>query len=735
MKRRMLKTVLFFASVTALMCIMIFSVSAKTVKYKDFTFDVNGKTATVTAYKGKATSVKIPKTVKGATVKAIGLEAFWSNKTMKSVSIPSTVTSIGLAAFNECTALEKITIPSKVTTIGESAFWYCTSLKSAIIPKSVTKIGANAFKGCNKLTAYVIKGSYAEKQIKKYDNVKLAYRYISTLKLSSTTLKLAAGTADTLKCTISPSAVYNSKLTYSTSDKKVATVSSKGKITAVGCGKATITVKTNDGSKITKKCTVTVVPAKVASLTVTKKTVSGFTLKWSAATGATKYKIYRYNTKTKKWDGIATTEKLTYAVKNLTMGTSYKYKVRAYTKVGKSTYSGAISSAVTAQTLMPAKVTKLTASAARVHVNLSWAKADNATGYEVYSYDSATKKYTLKATTKSLKIKISSLTPGTKYSYAVKSYYQTKDTKVLSKDYSAIVSFTTKPDYITGLAADAEATTHNSITLKWNAVKGANGYRVMMYNETAKAFQKLKDTTETGIVIENLTAEKEYRFTVKTYIKNGTSNLYGYECDELKVKTKAAPPSSQTVFNNFLKAYNDTKASKASFIMFSELNSENVSAPSIEKYEPILSAVFATSQNNYRFTNGVEAALKKTPSQLIYPYDKLCTLTYKNIDEESITAEENGLGTEITFSLKAEDKAAAVNSLIVPAIDWDKISKDNKDFALVDCTYNGTTVKAKLQDGKISYITVYVPVTVNFKLGTTPYSFSGTIVHKNVFVW
>lgn len=735
MKRRMFKTLLFFTSVTALMCIMLFSVSAKTVKYKDFTFDVNGKTATVTAYKGKASKVTIPKTVKGATVKAIGLEAFWSNKTMKSISIPSTVTSIGIAAFNECTALEKITIPSKVTKIGESAFWYCSNLKTAIIPKSVKTIGKNAFKGCKKLTAYVIKGAPAEKQMKQFKDVKLAYRYITSLKLASTSLKLAAGSSDTLKCTISPSAVYNKKLTYTSSDKKVATVDSKGKIRAVGCGKATITVKTNDGSKLTKKCTVTVTPAKVTSLSVTKKTVTGFTLKWSAATGATKYKIYRYNSKTKKWDGIATTDKLTYTVKNLAVGTSYKYKVRAYTKVSKSTYSGAISSAVTATTLVPSKVTSLKASAARNYANLSWAKADNATGYDIYSYNESTKKYTYKASVASTKLKLTALTPGTKYSFAVKSFYELKGKKTPCKDYSSIVTFTTRPDYIKGLAADSEETTHNSITLKWNAVKGAAGYRVQMWDDAKKEYKALGNVSATTYVVKNLAAEKEYKFTVKTYIKDGTANLYGYNCDALTVKTKAAPPSTQTVFNNFLKAYNDSKSSKASLRMFEEVYSENVSAPGIEKYEPVFTAVFSSSSKSYKFVNGVEQTLKKTPSQLVYPYDKLCTLAYKSIDEKSIVTEENGNGDEITFSLKSEDKSGAVNSLITPVIDWDKIAKDNKDFVLEGCTYSGTTVNAKIQNGKLSFVTVSVPVTVNFRLGVTPYSFSGTIVRTTTYIW
>ena len=167
MKKRLFKTALFFMSVTALICIMIFSASAKTVNYGDFVFDVKTSSATLLEYKGKAADVTIPSKVSGVYVTEIGNEAFWCVKTMKTLSIPSTVTKIGTAAFNECTSLTKVVIPGKVKSIGESAFWYCTGLKTIVLPQSVTAIGKNAFKGCSKATAYVTKGSYAEKYIKK----------------------------------------------------------------------------------------------------------------------------------------------------------------------------------------------------------------------------------------------------------------------------------------------------------------------------------------------------------------------------------------------------------------------------------------------------------------------------------------------------------------------------------------------------------------------------------------
>lgn len=60
-----------------------------------------------------------------------------------------------------------------------------------------------------------------------------------------------------LIATIKPDDAQDKSVTWSSSDKNVATVDTNGKVTAVADGKATITVKTNDGGK-TATCEVTV---------------------------------------------------------------------------------------------------------------------------------------------------------------------------------------------------------------------------------------------------------------------------------------------------------------------------------------------------------------------------------------------------------------------------------------------------------------------------------------------
>ncbi len=76
------------------------------------------------------------------------------------------------------------------------------------------------------------------------------------IKLSNKKINLKLNKTKTLKYTITPENSYISKVKWSSSNSKVATVNSKGKVTAKGLGKCTITLTVN--GKIKAKCTVTV---------------------------------------------------------------------------------------------------------------------------------------------------------------------------------------------------------------------------------------------------------------------------------------------------------------------------------------------------------------------------------------------------------------------------------------------------------------------------------------------
>lgn len=116
-------------------------------------YETIGKTITITGYANQSiTDLRIPSSIDGLPVTAIGEKAFTGAYYLTNITIPPTVITIGEQAFYACFELTSITIPTSVTTIGAMAFYSCFSLTSVTISASVTSIGEMAFEGCIDLT-------------------------------------------------------------------------------------------------------------------------------------------------------------------------------------------------------------------------------------------------------------------------------------------------------------------------------------------------------------------------------------------------------------------------------------------------------------------------------------------------------------------------------------------------------------------------------------------------------
>ena len=131
----------------------------------------------------------------------------------------------------------------------------------------------------------------------------------------------------------------SAKMRYSSSDKSVATVDSKGKVTMKHPGKTIITIKTAASKPYTaasKKVKVTVLPGKASELTAASSD-DGITLEWTAGKMAEKYQVYRKTTDG-DWEKIANVSETKYTDSDIEAGETYYYKVRSYTKYNGKNY-------------------------------------------------------------------------------------------------------------------------------------------------------------------------------------------------------------------------------------------------------------------------------------------------------------------------------------------------------------------------------------------------------------
>ncbi len=158
------------------------------------------------------------------------------------------------------------------------------------------------------------------------------------------------------------------------------------------------------------------------TLTATSSTNS-VTLNWNSVAGAQGYIVYQHIDGKWKSVGTPSSSKKSGTVKNLKHNTSYRFAIRAYTKVKGKAVLGPASNIVTVKTLNRNKV-KLSSSGVNASaVALKWTKAADATGYRVYCYvNGAWKAIKNIMSRDTLSYTVTSLSSDKKYQFRVRPF-------------------------------------------------------------------------------------------------------------------------------------------------------------------------------------------------------------------------------------------------------------------------------------------------------------------------
>lgn len=203
-------------------------------------------------------------------------------------------------------------------------------------------------------------------------------------------------------------------------------------------------------------------PEAVTGLYVTQTTATTVTLSWNAAAGATGYLIYRAPAASADFTYCGYILTNTYTDQNLASGTSYVYKVCAYTS--DISFTGDYSQNVYTSTT-PAKV-KLKYKAGEEKIRFSWTKVTGADSYDIYISNDGID-YRLLATNKgntNCSYLVEELTTGDTYYFnaiARRSYKGTAYDSLIS-DPAEITMQETEPTSMVGkFFADKEAFTQS----------------------------------------------------------------------------------------------------------------------------------------------------------------------------------------------------------------------------------------------------------------------------------
>ena len=240
-------------------------------------------------------------------------------------------------------------------------------------------------------------------------------------------------------------------------------------------------------------------PSAPSGLSVSN-TIASLTLKWNAVTDATGYEIYRAGTDG-KYSKITTVTSTSYVDTNVKNNTQYSYKIKAYNAAGASAFSTAASLKKT-----QISVSNLKADANGSTVQLSWTGGvTGAEGYVIYrrteggSYDEIGR---TSGNTYS-----NTISAGIKYYYAVAVY---SGSRTEDKCPEVGVMYLVAPS---GLSV---SNTIASLTLKWNAVKGATGYEIYRAGTDGK-YSKITTVTSTSYVDTSVKNNAQYSYKIKAY--------------------------------------------------------------------------------------------------------------------------------------------------------------------------------------------------------------------------
>lgn len=476
-------------------------------------------------------------------IRKMGDSVFEGCEKLEKVTLSAGITEIPYRTFKNCSALTSADIPYRVTKVGAEAYDTCYSLTNIAIPKSVTEISSSAFSYPGSMIINGISGSYAQTFANENDAVFTAKTVATTgitlhnsKLLSSSTLSASVGDSYTVIAALTPVSSTQG-VTWTSGNTKVATVDANGTVKAVAGGTATITAKSGNVSASFKILVrVPLTGLKLNSSSVTFNAVGGYTtLTATKAPTNTSESVVWTSSDTK----VATVDANGKVVAK-GVGSA------VITATGNESKSVKATCKITVKNLTLATPSITVKSEGYDRLKISWGKVTNATGYQIYRYNSKTKQYE----------KVKDITSGNttsytntglggyEYKYKVKAV-MTSYNKTVYSALSAYKAARPKPNQITGLKQSGYTT--GSISLKWTKQSGVSGYQIVKCSSANGTYTTVKTLTSNTASYTNTNCKSgtNYYYKVRAFKTNGSgTKIYGDYSTPVKMTTK---PGATTV--------------------------------------------------------------------------------------------------------------------------------------------------------------------------------------------
>lgn len=263
--------------------------------------------------------------------------------------------------------------------------------------------------------------------------------------------------------------------------------------------------------------------------TLSSVKADSYKLTWTNIDGVQSYNVYIKGDSgfTKKTNVITNS----YTVSGLTKSKVDTYKVSAVYNVNGKSVESELSSEFSGAT-MPDNVKNLKVTPYTKEARLTWSAVTGATHYDVYIYSDG--KYNLKSTVKTNSCKLTGLSEGTTYRFAVRA--RIKLTTGTAYGSRTTVSQTLKPAKVTKVTVSSVTTTQQKLT--WTAPKGANYYYIYRYSSSKGKYVKVASTSARTYTFKGLSAGKTYGYIIySAVLKDGKELSRGDKSAAFKFAT------------------------------------------------------------------------------------------------------------------------------------------------------------------------------------------------------
>lgn len=302
----------------------------------------------------------------------------------------------------------------------------------------------------------------------------------------------------------------------------------------------------------------TAYPSNPNLTSVTSVEYNAIGLKWDKVDGANGYKIYRKLPSDKNYKELITlygqTDK--YTDQTVTCGTTYQYVMKSFRYENGKTYTSGNSSAVSCKAVPPVVKVKV-ASTGYNSLNVSWEKVNGATGYRIYFKKDNAKKWTTLATFENGSLtscEHRKLTTGVNYTYTVRAYYK-DGSKTIWGGFNQ-TGVTKKPVTSAPKLVSVTSSTATNVTVKWETVSGANGYKVMRKADGSKTWSTIGTTNSKRLSYtdKKVTCGAKYHYTVRAYRNVSKKPVLGsYNSNGLEIMTIPDRPVVMVTSSNYNK--------------------------------------------------------------------------------------------------------------------------------------------------------------------------------------